>query len=247
MSALRHQHMFRAESVRDRSKLAQGSPAVADFKGLDTPAKVIHYGDGVKDLISPSAKERFGSYKNGQDWERPHEDVQWSLSFIRDINESEQTEHVRAGSVTRISHNAFTNDPPVSSEIKPLLRGFLSQPFDLDEPIPAPSAAPSASSSTVGVEIEMEPSEKVTWKRPLRSMSMSDIIDLDGPSPKRQNTDMVSDPDAISLTTEDEMVAMAAEDTNVQTLSQELEQLLNGDAEATTELQQIAAEGKASF
>eukprot|EP00971_Amphidinium_carterae_P052350 1030366-Amphidinium_carterae.3 len=80
---------------------------VADSKGLDTLAKVIHYGDGVKDLFSPDAKARFGSCKNGQEWKRPHGDVQWPLSFVSSINDREQAEKVHAGCVTRVSHNAL--------------------------------------------------------------------------------------------------------------------------------------------
>eukprot|EP00971_Amphidinium_carterae_P090556 1792903-Amphidinium_carterae.3 len=42
---------------------------LADSKGLDGPAKVIHHVDGVKDLISPEAKPNFGEYKRGASWD----------------------------------------------------------------------------------------------------------------------------------------------------------------------------------
>eukprot|EP00971_Amphidinium_carterae_P041027 805708-Amphidinium_carterae.1 len=53
---------------------------LADSKGLDGPAKVIHCVDGVKDLISPEAKPKFGEHKRGASWDRSEEDAEWSVN-----------------------------------------------------------------------------------------------------------------------------------------------------------------------
>eukprot|EP00971_Amphidinium_carterae_P122536 2426145-Amphidinium_carterae.1 len=95
---------------------------VADSKGLDLPAKVVHYVDGVKDLLSPDVKPRFSAYKDGKPWERPEEDVEWSINFIRASFDEVAAKEAASGFVTRISHNVFEDSRPVATEYKPLLK-----------------------------------------------------------------------------------------------------------------------------
>eukprot|EP00971_Amphidinium_carterae_P238778 4739985-Amphidinium_carterae.1 len=86
---------------------------VADSKGMDTPAKVVHY--GAKDLLSPNVKPRFSAYKDGKAWERPEEDVEWSMNFIRASFEESTAKEAAKGFVTRITHNVFEDSRPVST------------------------------------------------------------------------------------------------------------------------------------
>eukprot|EP00971_Amphidinium_carterae_P045592 897367-Amphidinium_carterae.1 len=144
---------------------------------------------GLKELISPEAKPKFGEYKRRALWDRSEEDVEWSVNFIKAALNNEDVAEVKAGFVTRstrITHNAFSDAPPVSSEVKPLLRGFLSRPMDLDEPIPAPGAASSLSGVT---EVKQEPQQNTKWKRTLRSIDSSAVIELDSPTPKKQRVE----------------------------------------------------------
>eukprot|EP00971_Amphidinium_carterae_P190723 3784880-Amphidinium_carterae.1 len=214
--------------------------------GNATPAKIIPYGASIQELIIPEAKDRFGSYKKGQPWtSRPEEDVEWSINFIRVALDKKKSNELSAGFVTTIIHNAFTDEPPVRKELKPLLKGFLSQPMDLDEPFPLsapadPAAAASTESNVTnsGVRVREEPNERTAWKRSLRSMSASTVIDLDEPSPKKTKEGDIQD--VKILTVEEETAAMMAADSKMPTLSQELDQLIKLCDDDTNELKNLA-------
>eukprot|EP00971_Amphidinium_carterae_P127508 2526439-Amphidinium_carterae.2 len=193
---------------------------LADPKGLDGPAKVIQYVDGIKikDLISPKAKPRFGEYKRGSTWERSEEDVEWSVNFIKAALSNDDVSNVQAG----------------GEAIAP---GFLSQPMDLQEPMPAPGASSSEGGLTA---VEQEPHDRTAWNRKLRSMDSSSVIELDSPSPKKQRVDASAASENKILTEKEEFEAMATSDMNVTTLSQELEELMKGDDNAIAELSDLA-------
>eukprot|EP00971_Amphidinium_carterae_P348796 6490677-Amphidinium_carterae.3 len=131
------------------------------------------------------------------------------------------------------SYNAFTDEPPVRKELKPLLKGFLSQPMDLDEPfplsVPADPAAAASTESTVtdsGVRVKEG------------GMSASIVIDLDEPSAKK--TKEGDTQDMKILTAEEETAAMMAADGKMPTLSHQLDQLIELCDDDANELKNLA-------
>eukprot|EP00971_Amphidinium_carterae_P090555 1792903-Amphidinium_carterae.2 len=109
--------------------------------------------------------------------------------------------------------------------------------MNLDDPIPAPGDASSGSGVT---EVKQEPHNKTTWKRTLRSMDTSTVIELDSPTHKKQQVETDEASDHKILTEQEENATMAASDLNSMTLSQELEQLMRVDETTIAELADLA-------
>eukprot|EP00971_Amphidinium_carterae_P006348 125012-Amphidinium_carterae.1 len=75
----------------------------------------VHGGWG-EGLVASKCQATLRCPSHGKPWDGPEENVEWSLDFTRDLFEESTATEVANVFVTRITHNAFEDQRPVSTE-----------------------------------------------------------------------------------------------------------------------------------